>query len=153
MKCVNFLVFLWCDALTNKLIRPKSCKYSKVYKCHILRSIAPLRQEGLCFQCFGVEGNAKLCLVTQVCRVDVSPTDVSLTESSWMLRPLNKASLEYCVPDWCVPTLDRVRHGPHNAWVSRPGSWVKIGALRAPSLTTTSLLAGLNAWTASRIQY
>jgi hypothetical protein len=32
-------------------------------------------------------------------RVDVSPTDVSLTESSWMLRPLNKASLGYCVPD------------------------------------------------------
>jgi hypothetical protein len=41
------------------------------------------------------------------CRVDVSPTNVSPTESSWMLRPLNKASLEYCVPDRCVPTLDR----------------------------------------------
>ena len=45
------------------------------------------------------------------CRVDVSPTDVSPTESSWMLRPLNKASLGYCVPDRCVPTLDRVKHG------------------------------------------
>jgi hypothetical protein len=41
------------------------------------------------------------------CRVDVSPTDVSPTESSWMLRPLNKASLGYCVPDRCVPTPDR----------------------------------------------
>jgi hypothetical protein len=40
------------------------------------------------------------------CRVDVSPT-----ENSWMLRPLNKASLECCVPDRCVPTLDRVKHG------------------------------------------
>ncbi len=42
---------------------------------------------------------------------DVSPTDVSPTKSSWMLRPLNKASLGYCVPDRCVPTLDRVKHG------------------------------------------
>ncbi len=40
------------------------------------------------------------------CRVDVSPTNVSQTKSSWMLRPLNKASLGYCVPDRCVPTLD-----------------------------------------------
>ncbi len=32
---------------------------------------------------------------------------MSLTESSWMLRPLNKASLGYCVPDRCVRTLDR----------------------------------------------
>ncbi len=31
------------------------------------------------------------------CRVDVSPTDVSPTDSSWMLRPLNKASLGYRV--------------------------------------------------------
>ncbi len=37
----------------------------------------------------------------------MSLTDVSPTKSSWMLRPLNKASLEYCVPDRCVPTLDR----------------------------------------------
>ena len=44
-------------------------------------------------------------------RVDVSPTDVSPTENSWMLRPWNKASLGHCVPDRCVPTLDRVKHG------------------------------------------
>ncbi len=37
----------------------------------------------------------------------MSPNDVSLTENSWMLRPSNKASLGYCVPDQCVPTLDR----------------------------------------------
>jgi hypothetical protein len=45
------------------------------------------------------------------CRVDVSPTDVSPTENSWLMRPLNKESLEYCVPDRCFPTLDRVKHG------------------------------------------
>ncbi len=28
-----------------------------------------------------------------------------------MLYPLNKASLGYCAPDQCVPTLDRVKHG------------------------------------------
>jgi hypothetical protein len=40
----------------------------------------------------------------------VSPTDVSPTENSWMLRPLNKTSLKYCVTDQCVPNLDRVKH-------------------------------------------
>ncbi len=29
----------------------------------------------------------------------MSPTAVSPTKNSWMLRPLNKASLGYCVPD------------------------------------------------------
>ncbi len=33
-----------------------------------------------------------------------------LTENSWMLRPLNKASLGYCGPDQCVLTLDCVKH-------------------------------------------
>jgi hypothetical protein len=46
---------------------------------------------------------------------DVSPTDVSPTESSWMLRPLNKASLGYYALDRCVPTLDRATHGSHKA--------------------------------------
>jgi hypothetical protein len=55
----------------------------------------------------------------QGCRVDVSPTDVSPTESSWMLRPLDKASLGYCTPDRCVPTLDRVTHRRHNAWTAQ----------------------------------
>jgi hypothetical protein len=45
------------------------------------------------------------------CRVYVSPIDVSPTKNSWMLRPLNKASLGYCVPDRCVSTLDSVKHG------------------------------------------
>ncbi len=50
----------------------------------------------------------------------MSPTDVSPTESSWMLRPLNKASLEYCVPDQCVPTLDRA---PSAAIAASVGLW------------------------------
>jgi hypothetical protein len=49
------------------------------------------------------------------CRVDVSPTNVSQSESSWMLRPLNKASLAYYAPDRCIPTLDRATHGSHKA--------------------------------------
>jgi hypothetical protein len=40
------------------------------------------------------------------CRVDVSPT-----ENSWMLRPLNKAFLRYWAPDRCVSTLHHVQHG------------------------------------------
>jgi hypothetical protein len=52
------------------------------------------------------------------CKVDVSPIDVSPTESSWMLCPLDKASLGYCAPDRCVSTLDRVTHRRHNAWTS-----------------------------------
>jgi hypothetical protein len=52
---------------------------------------------------------------TRLCRVYVSPTDVSPTDSSWMLQPLNKASLAYYAPDRCVPTLDRATHGSHKA--------------------------------------
>ena len=36
-----------------------------------------------------------------------------------MLRPLNKASLGYCVPDRCVPTLDRVKHGTRSVGLRR----------------------------------
>jgi hypothetical protein len=32
---------------------------------------------------------------TEGCNVSPSPTDVSLTENSWMLHPLDKASLGY----------------------------------------------------------
>ena len=53
------------------------------------------------------------------CRVDVSPTDVSPTENSLMLRPWNKASLGHCVPDRCVPTLDRVKHGTSSVGLRR----------------------------------
>jgi hypothetical protein len=59
----------------------------------------------------------------QGCRVDVSPT-----ENSWMLRPLNKASLGYCVPDRCVPTLDRVKHG-----TSPVGHYRGLGRPPAPN--------------------
>ncbi len=51
---------------------------------------------------------------------------------------------------WSASPMDRIMHGLHNAWALRPRSSVKLGVLRAPSLTTTSLLtAGLNALTAS----
>ena len=62
------------------------------------------------------------------CRVDVSPSDVSPTESSWMLHPLNKASLGYCVPDRCVPTLDRVEHV-----ISSVGRYRGLGRPPAPN--------------------
>ncbi len=52
----------------------------------------------------------RVILYRCMCRVDVSPTDVSPIENSWMLRPLNKVSLGYCAPDRCVPTLDRDKH-------------------------------------------
>jgi len=56
------------------------------------------------------------------CRVDVSPTDVSPIENSWMLRPLNKASLGYCVPDRCVPTLDRIKQDPRQLYACPLGT-------------------------------
>ncbi len=65
------------------------------------------------------------------------PTDVSPTENSWMLRPLNKASLGYCAPDRCVPTLDRVKHGTRSVG--------KYRVLRRPPAPNESVgrLAGL----------
>ncbi len=35
-----------------------------------------------------------------------SPTDVSPTENSWMLHPLDKVSLGYLAPDWTIPSLN-----------------------------------------------
>ncbi len=58
----------------------------------------------------------------------MSLTDVSPTENSWMLRPLNKASLGYCAPDRFVPTLDRVKHG-----TSSVGRYRGLGRPPAPN--------------------
>ncbi len=55
---------------------------------------------------------------------------MSPTENSWMLRPLNKVSLGYCVPDQCVPTLDRVKHG-----TSSVGCYRGLGGPPAPNLS------------------
>jgi hypothetical protein len=63
------------------------------------------------------------------CRVDVSPTNVSPTKNSWMLRPLNKASLGYCVPDRCAPTLDRVQHETSSVGCYHGLSWPPAGRL------------------------
>jgi hypothetical protein len=40
------------------------------------------------------------------CNVSPSPTDVSPTENSWMLHPLDKVSLGYFAPDWTIPSLN-----------------------------------------------
>jgi hypothetical protein len=40
------------------------------------------------------------------CNVSPSPTDVSLTENSWMLHPLDKVSFEYFAPDRTIPSLN-----------------------------------------------
>ncbi len=62
-------------------------------------------------------------------------------------KDIDKIAVHGCGPHhpWTASPMDL---GPYNAWVSRPLSRVKLGAIRAPSLTTTSLLANLNAWTA-----
>jgi hypothetical protein len=39
------------------------------------------------------------------CNVNPSPTDVSLTKIYWILRPLDKVSLEYYVPDQTILSL------------------------------------------------
>jgi hypothetical protein len=38
--------------------------------------------------------------------VSRSPSDVSPTENSWMLHPLDKVSLGYCAPDRTIPSLN-----------------------------------------------
>ncbi len=40
------------------------------------------------------------------CNVSPSPTDVSPTENSWMLHPLDKVSLDCFAPDWTIPSLN-----------------------------------------------
>jgi hypothetical protein len=40
------------------------------------------------------------------CNVSPSPTDVSLTENSWMLHPLDKVALGYFAPDRTIPCLN-----------------------------------------------
>ncbi len=70
----------------------------------------------------------------------MSPTDVSPTESSWMLRPLNKASLGYCVPDQCVPILDRVKHGTIAASVGLRRLMEQWGVWRASPTPQTRFI-------------
>jgi hypothetical protein len=40
------------------------------------------------------------------CNVSPSPTDVSPTENSWMLHPLDKMPLDYFAPDRTIPSLN-----------------------------------------------
>jgi hypothetical protein len=43
---------------------------------------------------------------TRWCNVSPSPTDVSPTENSWLLHPLDKVSLGYFAPDRTIPSLN-----------------------------------------------
>ncbi len=43
---------------------------------------------------------------TTRCNVSPSPTDVSPTENSWMLHPLDNVSLGYFAPDRTIPSLN-----------------------------------------------
>jgi hypothetical protein len=45
-----------------------------------------------------------LCVLCGRCNVSASPTDVSPTENSWMLHPLEKVSLGYFAPDRTIPS-------------------------------------------------
>jgi hypothetical protein len=48
-----------------------------------------------------------ICSVMLVgCNVSASLTDVSPTENSWMLHPLDKMSLGYFAPDRTIPSLN-----------------------------------------------
>jgi hypothetical protein len=65
---------------------------------------------------------------------------VSPTESSWMLRPLNKASLRYCVPDRCVPTLDRAPSAAIAASVGLRGLMDQWGVWPASPMPLTRFI-------------
>jgi hypothetical protein len=80
------------ECLLEKVKIPVTLIYLKrpLLFCHLLIWL----QQPLSHQLLGAG-----CACYTGSRVDVSPT-----ENSWMLRPLNKASLGYFVPDRCVPT-------------------------------------------------
>ncbi len=50
--------------------------------------------------------NRNSCSRVEGCNVSPSPTDVSPTENSWMLHPLDKVSLGYYAPDRTIPSLN-----------------------------------------------
>jgi hypothetical protein len=52
----------------------------------------------------GVDNGRCFC-VRGGCNVSISPTDVSPTENSWMLHPLNKVSLGYFAPERTISSL------------------------------------------------
>jgi hypothetical protein len=56
------------------------------------------------------------------CRVDVSPTNVSLTENSWILQPSYYLSLGLIIPDRCVPSLDRMEELVITPWLASDSS-------------------------------
>jgi hypothetical protein len=55
------------------------------------------------------------------CNVSPSPNDVSPTENSWMLHPLDKVSLGYFAPDRTIPSLWFDWAKRHPTWSSMCG--------------------------------
>jgi hypothetical protein len=71
----------------------------------------------------------------------VSPTDVSPTENSWMLRLLNKASLRFCAHMWsrstkAAITKERIVHGTEQP---RPYVWGTQRSGTLPHVTDGSM--------------
>ncbi len=61
---------------------------------------------GICFPIRSIPGGARRSSIhLPGCNVSLSPTDVSSTENSWMLHPLDKVSLGYFAPDRTIPSL------------------------------------------------
>ncbi len=50
--------------------------------------------------------NSQRYLQLKGCNVSPSPTEVSPTENSWMLHPLDKVSLDYFTTDRTIPSLN-----------------------------------------------
>jgi hypothetical protein len=59
----------------------------------------------LCWPIFSTDFPGTFCTLAQLfwCNANSSPTDVSPTEVSRILCPLDKESLGYCVPDRTIP--------------------------------------------------
>jgi hypothetical protein len=55
---------------------------------------------------FIIRNRANLAYLFRRCNVSPSPTDVSPTENSWMLHPLDKVSLDHFSPDRTIPSLN-----------------------------------------------
>jgi hypothetical protein len=67
------------------------------------------------------------------CNVSPSPTDVSTTENSWMLHPLDKVSLGYFAPDQTIPSLN-------SEWIERSDTRLPTAA----SFSARSSMCGLS---------
>ncbi len=74
----------------------------------------------------------------------MSPTDVSPTESSWMLRSLDIVPLTDVFRPWTSSCIDSTTHGPQNAWESRPVHGASVAAFAERRLVRQPPSADLN---------